>query len=64
MMSPGTAFLLAYLPARRLAFAARHDHLQRITTADPKLARAVESARDTLEWVEESVVEADGGRGR
>jgi len=56
MLSPGTAFLLAYLPARRVAHTARLELLDRnAATIDPALKHAIEFSRHALK-VEESMV--------
>ncbi len=60
MLSPGTAYLLAYLPAHRLAHAARKDLLERnAATTDPKLKQAIEFSRHALKVEDSSVAETD-----
>jgi len=55
MLSPGTVYLLAYLPAHRLAHAARKDLVERnAATTDPGLKHAIEFARRALR-VEDSI---------
>src|SRR5687768_14634301 len=56
MLSPGSAYLLAYLPARRVAFVARTELLDRnAATIDGALKKALEFSRAALK-VEESIV--------
>ena len=54
-VSPGTAFAMAYLPARRVAHAARLEFVERNAATDPKLEHAIDFSRHAL-TVEESVI--------
>jgi uncharacterized protein YjbI with pentapeptide repeats len=57
-MSPGTAYLLAYLPARRLAQRAQRGRLERHAgDADAQLAHAIASSRQAVP-IEDSIVAA------
>ena len=59
-MSPGTAYLLAYLPARRLAHLAQFELLARnVATIDPALKHAIDFSREALNIEEFMVAEAD-----
>ena len=60
MLSPGTAYLLAYLPARRVAHLARLELLDLYATlADPALDRAIEFSRRALKIEESKAADAD-----
>jgi len=62
MLSPGTAYLLAYLPARRLGHTARKELVERnAATVDPKLKHAIDFARKALE-IEASLVDESDQR--
>ena len=59
-MSPGTAYLLAYLPARRVAHLAKYELLARnVATVDPALKHAIDFSRRALKIEESLVAEAD-----
>jgi uncharacterized protein (TIGR02996 family) len=59
-ISPGTAFLLAYLPARRVAHLARLELLDLYATlADPALDHAIEFSRRALKIEESKAADAD-----
>lgn len=56
MFSPGAAFSLAYLPARRLANDAKRELIDRnAATIDPQLKHAIEFSRQAL-GVEKSII--------
>lgn len=60
MLSPGTAYLLAFLPARRLAHAAKRKIVDRnAATLDPALKRGIEDARYKLDNDTSVVTDAD-----
>ena len=59
-MSPGTAYLLAYLPARRMAHRAQFELLARnVATVDDALKHAIDFSRQALNIEESLVTEAD-----
>lgn len=60
MLSPGTVYLLAYLPALRLAHAARKDLVERnAATTDPGLKHAIEFARQALRVEDSNFADTD-----
>lgn len=60
MLSPGSAYLLAYLPARRVAYVARQELLDRnAATIDAALKHALTFSRAALEVEESLVAECD-----
>ncbi len=60
MLSPGTAYLLAYLPAHRLAHAARKDLVERnAATTETELKHAIEFARKALKVGDSIFAETD-----
>ena len=59
-VSPGTVFALGFLPARRLAHAARRDLIARnASTSDPALEHAIELSRKALQIADSMVAETD-----
>ncbi|HSD86003.1 MAG TPA: hypothetical protein VLB44_00755, partial [Kofleriaceae bacterium] len=60
MLSPGTTYLLAYLPARRVAHLARRELVDRnAATIDPALKHAIDFSRQALKVDEKTVAEWD-----
>jgi hypothetical protein len=60
MLSPATAFQLAYLPAERVTLTARHELVERsAATLDAKLKHAVEFSRGALKIEEAKARDAD-----
>lgn len=58
-LTPGLAFLLASLPARRVVHTARRALLEQLAAGDPELARALAFARKALDVEERGVAEVD-----